>query len=258
MIASMLRTNSDRVLTHTAFDFEPSLEYMSKTAHAAAVINGRLKSTNWAVAQSAFLLRYTKERILVNCHAARFATQSLGLESWYQKHQDFGDALREGLSSIGVANIKRAGFKVQAFIPVKLSQAEIVDLLLRNFLVQAKFFAPICESPSDVLFQVHGQVDGLKVIVIISGMSADQAKQQFAQVPNLEQFLTEKYLDTALVDFARRINDDCLYVDVDAFSDEEGMRIDTICPFLQNSFGVAEKVTEAVVSRILGVGKKDN
>src|SRR2546423_1599343 len=99
-IASFLRSQSERVLTYTAIDFEPSVGYLTKLAAAADAVQARYKAPHWSGGGPAYVLRKPADGAFLLLSHNRLAAQTLGLEYWTKRYQEYSELFQIALKEI--------------------------------------------------------------------------------------------------------------------------------------------------------------
>jgi hypothetical protein len=244
----MLKTHAEQVCTYFAVDFEPILGAVPKLAEAAEAVQARLKAPHWASTTWGYILRDTVRRRILALDYRRCVFQTLGLEGWQKDLDENAAIIRQGLDRLGVARLKRIGFQTQAFLPIGMVQREMADLMFGSYLVPAEELREVCGKLEDVLVQLHGEREGMKLQLIVAPMTADQAVQQFQLFPNLENFLEPKYFDVGLKEFKDRIAQDCLLVLADLFRTD--VTATEVTPFSRRSLDAADIITDAAVQKL--------
>jgi hypothetical protein len=241
----MLRDNSNRICTYFAIDFEPHLG--TKVADAAQEINERLNPEGvTARTPLLYAFRWPTERWSLTLDVRRIGWQGLGLAGWSENLDKHTDTIRAALETIGVETFKRIAFKVTAYLPMQMSHQELCSLMFGSFVASSEELEKVLGERADPLLHVEGERDAFKYTLLVSPMNPQQIVNSFRQNKNLEQFLTDKFLDTAVKDFQERISSaDCLLFDIDLFQND--VSAERLGQFLRESLEQAERTADACV-----------
>jgi hypothetical protein len=244
----MLKSHPDRVCTICAVDFEPIVGFCRRLPEAVEAAQARLKAAHWASSTVAYVLRDTVRRRILVLDFRRCQFQTLGLEGWQKDLDENAAIIRVTLETLGVARLKRVGFQAQAFLPLGMSQREMADLMFGSYLLPAVELQDVCGKLEDVLVQLHGEREGMKLQLILAPMTADQAVQQFQLTPNLETFLEPKLFDMGLKEFKDRIAQDCFFVSADL--SRADVPTTEVSLFSRTSLEAADTITGAAVQKL--------
>ena len=241
----MLQDHSNRICTYFAVDFEPHLG--TRVGNAAQKIYERLSPQEVAASTP---LRYAfcwpSERWILMFNVRRIAWQSLGLAQWSENLDKHVDTIRVALETIGVRTFKRIGFKVTAYLPMQMSHHELCNLMFGSFLASSDELEKVFGQGADPLLHVEGEREGFKYSLFVSPMNPEQIANNFRQNKNLEHFLTDKFLDTAVKDFQERITSaDCLFFDIDLF--QNNLSAERLNQFVSESLKQAERTADVCV-----------
>jgi len=241
----MLKDHSKRICTYFAVDFEPCLD--ARVAEAAERIRTQFEPEHvTATVPLSYLFRWPSQRYFATLDVRRFGWQSLGLAPWNDKLAEHLDMISVGLDTVGAQDLRRIGFKVSAYLPLSMSHAELSDLMFGSFLASAQDLDCIFGEHVDPLLEMHGEKDGFKYVLMVTPMNPEQIANNFRQHRNLEHFLEDRFLDTAVKKFQEGItNSDCLYFDIDLF--QQKVSPDRLREFAKSSLAQAERMADMCV-----------
>jgi len=241
----MLKDHSTRICSYFAVDFEPCLD--ARVAEAAEKIRAQFKPQEInARVPFSYLFRWPSQRYLATLDVRRFACQSLGLTPWNDNLTKHLDMIKVGLDTVRATEFARIGFKVSAYLPLSMSHAELSDLMFGSFLASAQDLDCIFGEHVDPLLQMHGEKDGFKYVLTVTPMNPEQIANNFRQHGNLEHFLEDRFLDTAVKRFQEDItSSDCLYFDIDLF--QQKVSPDRLREFAKSSLAQAERMADMCV-----------
>ncbi len=244
----MLSKHADRVCTFFAADFEP--HFGVKLAEAAEKIYAEHKPQRvTASIPSHYGFRWPDDRVLMTLGFQRVAWQTLGFSVWRDRLDEHVALTKSVLRAIGVETCKRIGFKVQAYLPMEMSHAELSQLMFGSFLVPIEELQAACGEPNDPLVQIHGTKGDFEYVLLLSGMNKEQISTTFFKTNNLDQFRNDKFLDTTVKEFHEGLTrNDCFYFDVDLFQRDVGA--ETLDSFAKGSLAAAEQLASACVERL--------
>jgi len=244
----MLSEHADRVCTFFAVDFEP--HFGVKLGSIAEEIYAEHKPTRISVTPPvAYNFAWPEDRILMILGFQRIAWQTLGLSAWQKNLKRHSTVMKSALEAIGAKKLNRIGFKVQAFLPLSMSHAELSQLMFGSFLVPAEELQDVCGEVDDPLVQIQGKSDDLQYSIVFSAMNSQQITEQFMHVPNLEHFRSHKFLDTIVKGFHDGIaKGDCFYLDIDLF--QRDVSADALGRFIENSLNKCDEIAGACVRRL--------
>jgi hypothetical protein len=124
----------------------------------------------------------------------------------------------------------------------------MADLMFGSYLLPAAELQDVCGKLEDVLVQLHGDQEGMKLQLILAPMTADQAVQQFQAIPNLETFLEPKLFDVGLKEFKDRIAQDCFFVSADL--SRADVPITEVSFFTRKSLEVADTIMGVAIQKL--------
>ncbi len=244
----MLTDHADRIGTAFAVDFAP--QFGVKVANAADEIYVKYEpaEVNAAPPVTYFYRWPADQRFLFMSHQ-RIAWHTLGLSWWREHLNEHGAVVRTALNVIGVQRLKRIGFRVSAYLPLEMSHAEMTDLLFGSFLVPRKNLEEAGGEVTDSLVQLEGKHHGFEYLLRISPMTKQQISDGFLALPNLEQFMRNKFVDSGIKDFYDRITQsDSLLFDLDLF--QKDLQVDVVDNFLRESLCAAEAMADVCVRQL--------
>jgi hypothetical protein len=244
----MLKNNADRVCTTFSVDFEPMVGFSRRLPEAVEAAQARLKAPHWATTTVAYILRDTVRRRILVLDYRRCQFQTIGLDGWLKDVDENAAIIKATLDALEVAKMKRVGFQSQAYLPLGMSQRELADLMSGSYLLPAEELRDVCGKLEDVLVQLHGERDGMKLQLILAPMTGEQTTQQLQMTPNLESFLEPKLFDMGLKEFKDRIAQDCFYVAADLSRTE--VPTTEVSLFSRKSLEAADTITEAAVQKL--------
>ena len=244
----MLAKNADRTCTYFAIDYEPLVG--PKLGELAGQICAKYKPDNLGMAiPTAYSFGWPGKKSLLTMGVKRIAWQSLGLSQWQERLKDDGAMFRSSIEVLGVKEIKRIGFKVTAFLPLQMSHAELCNLMFGSFMAPLEELETVLGHPKDPLFHVEGEYDGFEYLLDLTAVSKAQITQAFHSIPNLDHFVSDKFLDCSLRDFHDRIAaSDCVSFDIDLF--QKNVAAASLETFLKSSFSKAEEMADKCVRRL--------
>lgn len=244
----MLSKHADRVCTFFAVDFEPHLG--AKLGTVAEQIHAERKPAKTSIAAPvSYTFAWPDDRILMILGFQRIAWQTLGLSAWGEKLEEHASVMKSALNALEVEKFNRIGFKVEGYLPLGMSHAELSQLMFGSFLVPAEELHDVCEEVDDPLVRMEGKRNGLQCLVTLCAMNTEQVSRQFLHVNNLEHFIQHKLLDTTVKDFHDGITrDDCFYFDIDLF--DRDVSADTLDSFMKTSLATCEEIANASVRRL--------
>jgi hypothetical protein len=251
----MLKEQADRIIVFAAADFEQTVSTCRAVDDAAALIEGALPQAMLGTTRLGYAFRVLDKRLLFIVTSQRLYAQALGLSDWQENIGKYGTIFKAGLEKMGATQLKRAGFKVWAFVSTGMQHAEMVELMFGSFLVPAAELKETTGKIDDVLLQLHGDTRGMKAVTIIAPQTPEQATRQLLQTNNLESFLEEhKLLDHTVKELRDRLATDCLLFDIDLFR-EDITHIDFPL-FLKDALEEADRIVTSCVLRLKDLGKK--
>lgn len=241
----MLKDHSKHVCTYFAVDFEPCLD--ARVAEAAEKMRTQFKPEEvTARVPLSYLFRWPSQRYFATLDVRRIGWQSLGLTPWNDNLPERLDMISVGLATVGARDLRRIGFKVSAYLPLSMSHAELCDLMFGSFLASAQDLSRVFGEHADPLLQIQGESNGFKYILIVTPMNPEQIANNFRQNGNLEHFLEDRFLDTAVKKFQEEItSSDCLYFDIDLF--QLKVSPDRLREFAKSSLAQAERMADMCV-----------
>ena len=244
----MLSKHPNRVCTFFAVDYEPRPGVkLAETAESIYAKHAPLRGGVTGEIEYAF--GWPDERTLMVLNFGRIAWQTLGLSEWQDSLQEHVAVTKGALDSIGVTEFKRIGFKVQAYLSLGMSHAELNQLMFGSFLMPMEELDGVCGEPSDALVQLHGRKDDFEYALLLSGMSNEQISKSFLAISRLEFFLGDKFLDTTIKDFHDYlVKTDGLYFDLDLY--RRAAPADTLEEFARSSLATSDHFAEACVQRL--------
>jgi hypothetical protein len=244
----MLRMHPNRVCTIFAVDFEPQIGYVRSLPEAVDEVQRRLSVKHWACGPDKYILRNTDQRYFLMFEVSRFTFASLGLGVWISDNRGFIDLYKMALERMRIAQLKRIGFRTQAFMNLEMSHPEICELMFGSYLVPAKELESVCGKPDDLLVQLHGTYKDMKTRTILAPVTSDQAVQHFISNNALDLFVEPRLFDTGALEFRNRIAQDGLIVDSDLFI--EKTTTDQIQTFTKDSLEASDQIAQAAVYRV--------
>jgi hypothetical protein len=244
----MLLKHANRVRTYFAVDYEPQLG--ATLGEAAARLHSEFEPSGVAVkGPLGYTFKWPTQRCYLELGIARLMWHSLGLAEWSENRDRYVKIMETALEAFGVADLKRVGFKVSAYLPLDMSHQEMCDLMFGSFLVSANCLNEVLGSIADPLVQFQGEREGMEYILQINPMNPEQAAKAFRASEQLEDFLEDKYLDTGVRDFQERITAaGSLFVDVDLF--RKNVATDTVSSFVKETMVESERIVNACVRRL--------
>lgn len=244
----MLTKHADRVCTFFAADFEP--HFGVKLAEAADRICAEREPQHaFPPAPSQYVFGWPDDRDLLILRFQRVFWQTLGFLPWRDRVDEHIALTKIALSAVGVEELKRIGFKVQAYLPLDMSHAEISQLMFGSFLAPTDEFHSVCGEPEDPLVQIQGKKDDFEYTLVLCGMNEEQISGGFLNTNNLDHFRNDKFLDTTVKDFHEKLTRSaCFYLDIDLFQRNVGA--DTLDTFVKESLTTTEQLANACVQRL--------
>jgi hypothetical protein len=210
----MLKANSRRACATFVADYEPQVDYLDRLPAAAEACRKMLNVKQWAFGAAA-VLREIEHRVLLSIDHRRVGLQFLGMTPLQADVNRYSAVVRLALDKMAVQKLQRIGMKIQVFLSLKMSHEELVKLMFGTFFAAAEDLESLCGKIDDGLVQLHGTRGGMKLVVVVVPVTAEQATTWFMAFPNLEHFLEPKLLDTGVKDFKDRIAEDGLLLDID-------------------------------------------
>lgn len=244
----ILREQGNRTCVYFAVDFAPVLGVRFSNALDEAFRKLNPPAFTAKASQSC-LFRWPDERRIMIMTPQRLAWQTLGLPCWLDHVEEHVATCKDALATMETTECKRAGFKVEAYLPLGMSFAEMGQLMFGSFAAPLEALEAQCGRLSDPLVRVAGSVDDIGYVLVVTAMNEEHIKTTLLAHPNLELFLENKLLDTGIKDFYETIGrTDCLYVDVDLSRND--VSTETIGDFLSSAFSRSEQITEACVRHL--------
>lgn len=244
----MLTKHPNHVCTFFAADFQP--HFGMKMAEAADKIYAERKPQHVvASAPSQYIFRWPDDRDLMVLNFQRVFWQTLGFLPWRDRVSEHVALTKIALQAVGVDKLERIGFKVQAYLPLDMSHAELSQLMFGSFLVSTDELEDVCGEASDPLVQIQGKRDDFEYTLILSGMNEEQISTGFLKTNNLDYFSNDKFLDTTVKEFHDNLTrSSCFYLDIDLF--HSNVDVDTLETFIRESLTAAEQLAEACVQQL--------
>lgn len=180
--------------------------------------------------------------------------QALGLQDWQESLGKYGFLFKTSLEKLGTTQIKRAGFKVWAFLSTGMQHAEMVELMFGSFLVPAHELKDTIGKANDLLLQLHSETRGMKAVTILAPQTAEQATRQILSMNNWEFFKAQQMLDPTVREYCDRAGTDCLMLDIDLVQNDI-THIDFPL-FLKNALEEADRISTACVLRLRNLKKQ--
>lgn len=244
----MLTKYADRVCTFFAADFGP--HFGVKLAEAADEIYANHKPQRvTAHVPFRYIFGWTDDQVLMILNSRRVFWQTLGWSAWRDRLKEHMALTSSVLKRIGVETFERIGFRVQAYLPLEMSHAELSHLMFGSFLVALDELREVCGEPNDPLVQIQGKKDDFEYVLFLTGMNKEQISTGFLQTNNLDYFRNDKFLDTTVKETHETLTrSDCFYFDVDLFRRNVG--VETLASFAKESLAAAEQLANACVQRL--------
>ncbi len=205
----MLSKYASRAIVFFAADFEPVLG--PGPASAAEELRKAYHPTGLAVSANAIGLRWPAERACLAVSNNRVQIQTLGLGTWEEGAGQWISMVQKVLDVLESEKVKQVGIRIVVHIPLDMSHAEMARLMFGSFLVPIEEFEQVIDDPGDPLLQINGRRGPLECQIILTAANKTQISQGVLQVPNMEAFLSERFLDTGVKDFHDRISSQILW-----------------------------------------------
>ncbi|MFM9963204.1 MAG: hypothetical protein ACKV2Q_18505 [Planctomycetaceae bacterium] len=246
----MLKQHSDRVVAHFAADFQPQVSFLRKLPEVAESLVGSLKWKDWFINPNRILLVERDKGMVFSMDHRRLTWQVLGLNQWRSELTEFVTSTLEALRIFEVSDLKRIGFKVQAFLPLELSQSELMKLCFDSFYVSADDLADIIGNPYDCVVNLFGNKNNQKFALQLLPMKATEASETFrGSVGHLDKLIDNLFVDNIVRAFHSRISQaDCFCFDMDVFQEEQ--RPSDILGFASDALHLADESCNACVARV--------
>jgi|GEM_PF-2276880 len=244
----MLRENQDRICAYFAVDFD--LRVGTKLSAALdAVCQARAPARFLAGNGLACDFQWPDDRQHLYVSPTRVAVETLGLAPWLEHLDLHLDVISAALRALDVTVLNRIGFKVIAFLPLEMQQAEAIDLMFGAFLAGRELLAPILGTVVDPLVHVEAEQAGFKYNLDLTTVNAEQASQWFLRLPNLDKMVKDKTLDPGLRDFRDRIaKEDSFLFDVDAWQNK--IAASDLKQFATSAFDFADELAGRCVRQL--------
>ncbi len=244
----MLTKYSNHVCTFFAADFEP--HFGTNLAKAAdEIFTTSEPKTAHASPLSHYIFQWPDERELMVLGFRRIFWQTLGFSPWRDRVSEHLSLTKTALKAVGVKEFKRIGFKVQAYLPLDMSHAELSQLMFGSFLAPAEELQEVCSEAADPLVHIEGKTNGFQYVLVLSGMNEEQISGAFLKTGNLDHFRKDKFLDTTVKEFHDNLTrSDCFYFDIDLFQRDVG--VDALDTFVKESLAAAEQLANTCVQRL--------
>lgn len=210
----ILRENGNRACATFVADYEPQIDFQARLPAAAEACRKTLDVKHWAIS-GAVLLRDVEKRVLLTIDHRRVGLQFLGMAPLQADVRGYSAIARLALDKMAVRKLSRLGMKIQLYLSLKMSHEELVKLMFGTFFAPAQGLESLCGTIDDGLVQLNGTRSGMKLILWVIPVTAEQATNWFMGFPNLEHFLEPKLLDTAVKEFKDRIAEDGVLLDID-------------------------------------------
>jgi len=196
-----------------------------------------------------YILRLPEGHGLLGIGLKRLFWQFLGLSQWRDNLAEYVDISNMAVEKLGVRKFGRVGFKIMAFIPLGMTHAEMSRLMFGSYLAEHDDLAPVLGEIEDPYVQFHGKRADLDYSLTLTAMTKANITSTFGQIPNIANFLEDKYLDDSLREFHDRISaQEAFFFDVD-FSQSD-VPSQNLAKFLSSSITEAELLTEACVGHL--------
>jgi hypothetical protein len=233
-------------LTFFAADFP--VDFGNRLPGCAAALHAAAKPDDVLFRNgSAYTFQWWKQKriaILQNIPSTRIAFQTLGLDVWRNGLKDFKGQSQLAASEFGATVIKRIGFKVVVFFPQSMTHDEMSDLFFGTFLSQVEEWQQVCDSPTDPMIQMHGNVDGMKLQLFITSMNTEQAMSTLTQSASLDRYVKNHVDDPTAIDFTRKLLVSPSFM-VDLDLSKEAAAVSELTEFFDRSLQAADKVIAA-------------
>jgi len=247
---AVLADYSNRAVGYFAVDYDHQFQFAHKLADAAQALYARLKPVHLGVGPDLYIMRDPPRRLLAHIGSKKLYFQTLGSYQWTEFLTDIIASAKAGIETLGVRLFQRIGFRISAFLPLKMTHAEICDLAFGGYLVPKQDLADVAGPIDDLLVQLYGTRRSLKTRLSIAPQTAAQASASFLVDGNLEAVLEHKWLDPGLREFHERIAADSLWVDIDLYQTEKDSSL--LEAFLEEAVPEAMRIIDAAVARLMG------
>ena len=211
---SMLKENSHRACAGFVAEYEPQVDYQARLPGAAEACRKKLEVKHWVIGPVA-VLRDIEKRVLLTISHRNIGLHFLGAASLQSDVSLYSAVARLGLEKMAVRKLKRLGMKIDLFLPLQMSHEELVKLMFGTFFAPAQELESLCGKIDDGMVMLHGSRSGMKLVLQVAPVTAEQATNWLMAFPNLEHFLDPKLLDTGVKDFKDRIAEESVMLDID-------------------------------------------
>lgn len=244
----MLKKHSDRICAYFKVDYAPQLG--TRLGEAGDTIYKELNPPQFGLGTpSAYVFAWPRDRYFLAVDFQSVFWQGLGLTHWDENREKHVKTIGTALDTLGVAKLKRIGFKVSAYLPLEMSHQELCDLMLGSFLAPREEWTDAWGDFVDPWISLEGERDGLKYVAAVSAMNTQQIASVFRQHKNLERFVEDKFLDTGIKDFHDRITaSDCLFFDIDL--SQSDVDVNVLDSFTRDSLARSAELAEWCVRRL--------
>lgn len=244
----MLRENQDRICTFFAVDYDWRLG--TRLSAAVDAVCRKRDPARVALGGNSFYdfqWPDARQRVLVT--PKRVGIETLGLGAWLDNLDLHLSVVDAALEALEVTLLNRVGFKVIAFLPLEMTQAESIDLMFGTFLVERDLLWPILGQGIDPLVHVEAELTGFKYALDLTTLNAEQASQWFLRLPNLDKMVDKRLLDQGVKQFHDRVTqDDSFLFDVDLC--QTNVPSAKLREFATSAFDFAEMLAENCIRHL--------
>lgn len=239
----MSQTYDSYALTFFAADFP--LDFGNKLPGCAAAFHATSKPDEVQFrSATSYTFQWWKQKkfaILQSIPSTRIAFQTLGLDVWRDGLKDFKEYTKLVASELGAAELKRIGFKVVVMFQQSMTHDEMSDLFFGTFLSQKEEWQNVCDSPTDPMIQMSGIVEGMKLVLVVTSQSPDQALAQVTALASLDRYVKNHVEDSTALDFAKKIVvNPSFMVDLDLSKDK--IQVSEFEEFVDTSLRAADRI----------------
>ena len=238
----MLSKYASRAIVFFAADFEPVLG--PGPASAAEELRKAYHPTGLAVSANAIGLRWPAGARVPRSFQQPRPNPDPGAGHLEEGAGQWISMVQKVLDVLESEKVKQVGIRIVVHIPLDMSHAEMARLMFGSFLVPIEEFEQVIDDPGDPLLQINGRRGPLECQIILTAANKTQISQGVLQVPNMEAFLSERFLDTGVKDFHDRISSsDSLVFDVNL--SRKGVMSSDLGGFPEECLRAADAIGEA-------------
>ncbi len=243
----MLRENEDRVCAFFAVDYDWRLG--ARLSAAVDAVCRKREPARVAMGSSVHDFQWpdARQRLLVT--PTRIGVETLGLAAWLNDVDLHLAVVNEALRALEISVLKRVGFKVIAFLPLQMTQAEAIDLMFGSFLAGRELLSSVFGPRVDPLLHVEAELSGFKYALDLTTVNTEQASRWFLSLPNLDKMTSHRVLDPGIRAFHDRVaQDDSFLFDIDAWKND--FEPSKLKEFATSAFDTADELAKKCLQHL--------